>query len=289
MTDGKLLAGKRVVVTGGAQGMGRAIVLLLAAQGAAVAFCDIDDEKAAITLADAQALHPGCFHAHFDMASHEQVDAFCALVKQRFGHIDVLVNVVGVNQRQTLLELDMDVFNRILDIDLKSMLRMCKHFLPGMAAAGGGSVVSISSIHSLATVPGNTAYAASKGGMNALNRAIAMDYAGKNIRANVICPGGIYTSELRPYWEGRTEEKLEYSYLLAHQPMNGPGLADDVANTVLFLASDMSSYVTGTTLLLDGGAALQAHRVERFFEPDDYEEIIEIYRVELDKSRGGGP
>ncbi len=287
--NNQLLAGKRAVVSAGAKGMGRAIVLLLAAQGAQVAFCDIDDEAGQTTLADANTLQPGCLYQHCDMGNADEVDAFCQAAKRRLGHADVLVNVAGINDRDLLVEQDPTVFERILAVNLKGALRLSRAFVPGMAAAGGGSVIHISSVNSTASVPGNTAYAASKGGIEGMSRAIAMDYAACNVRSNVICPGAVYTGELRPWWEGRLEEPLDYPLLLAHQPLNGPGLADNIATTVLFLASDLSSYVTGATLFQDGGGTMQAHRVDAYPQPPDYEDIIEQYRVTLDKSRGGGP
>ncbi len=287
--NNQLLDGKRAVVSAGAKGMGRAIVLMLASHGAQVAFCDIDDEAGKITLADANALQPGCLYQHCDMGIPDEVDAFSLAAKRRFDHINVLVNVAGINNRGLLVEQDPAVFERLLSVNLKGALRLSRAFMPGMAVAGGGSVIHISSINSTASLPGNTAYAASKGGIEAMSRAFAMDYAPWNVRSNVICPGAVYTSELRPWWEGCLPDPLDYPLLLAHQPMNGPGLAVNLASTVLFLASDLSSYVTGATLFQDGGATMQAHRVDAYPQPPDYEDIIEQYRVTLDKSRGGGP
>lgn len=283
------LAGKRAVVSGGAQGMGRAIVLLFAAQGARLVFSDIDGNAGRLTCGEAQAWDPDCLFVRADMGHAEDVATFARTALNRLGHVDILVNVVGINRRQRAEELDMDVFNHLLDVNLKSVVRLSKAFIPGMAAAGGGSIVNISSIHAQRSMTGFAAYAATKGGMESLTRVMAIDCAPQNIRINTVSPGAIYTSEMRPWWEGRMEEPVDYPSLLAHQPVTGPGLATDIAHTVLFLASDRSGYLTGATVRVDGGASLQAHRIRAFPEPPAYAALTEQHRVRLDASQGGGP
>ena len=286
MDYNRLLEGKKAFVSAAGAGIGRAIALTFARQGAAVAFTDIDDRAGQQTETELRAIAPESFYLHADMADKAGIEAACQEVLHRWGRIDCLVNNAGQFRRAWLHETTVEDFERMIELNYLSAVRCTRAFLPAMMAACAGTIINVSSDYAEASVPQVGAYGASKGALNAFSRAIALDYAHRGVRSNVICPGGVYTSLMRPHFESG---KMNYAGMLAGQPLQGPGLADDLANTVLFLASDMSSYITGATLMQDGGAMLQAHRVERFPEPANYEEIIAQYWETLDKSQGGGP
>lgn len=251
------LAGKCAIVTGAASGIGRATAILFAAEGCSVALFDINQEDAEATVNDIQS-YDGKAHFFFtDMTSAQNVKDSVHAVVNTFGRLDILVNVAGGSGRRwgdgPVDICSEDGWDRTIELNLKSMFLGCKYAVREMLKSGGGSIVNLSSV--LGMVGGGEdfsthAYAASKGGVISLTRAMATTYAVEHIRANVISPGLITTTMSR---RAQTDPNIS-SRLAELQPLTGAfGRPEDVAQAALYLASDESSFVTGAVLTVDGG------------------------------------
>lgn len=261
MNYNKLLEGKYAVITSGARGIGKAIARLFAEQGASVAVGGINRPALDVTMEEIKEISPKSFGFYCDLGNREDVEAFCREVLQRFGRVDILINTVGINHHVAAHEVDENELLHLFEVNYLSGFRCSKSFIPGMLEAGKGSIINISSIHGDMTMPGYMMYASTKGAMNAATRAMALDYAEYGIRVNTISPGLIMSDVIKDEVNAcRTEE--ERSKLLElfkrMQPLP-PGSMEDIANAALYLASDMSSYTTGQTLFVDGGASIKAH------------------------------
>lgn len=256
-----LLTGKRVFVTTGARGIGKAIALLFARQGAQVAVGGRNRAALAETEQALQALHPGSLGIVCDLSQAADTERACDELLARWGGVDILVNSVGVNRHGTAHTFDDETLERLLETNYKSGLRCMRKFIPGMLEREYGNIINISSIHSVESMPGFMLYAGTKGAMNAAARVMALDYARKGVRVNTICPGLILSDamadEIAEYPEGAQRE--EFLRMLDNMQPLAPGKMEDIANAALFLASDMSAYITGQTILVDGGASIKAH------------------------------
>lgn len=258
-----MLQGKNVLITTAARGIGKSIALLFAQQGATVYFGGRNESYIEATQKDLQAICPDCRGYLVDLAKADQTEAFLDSALRDSGGIDVLVSTVGVNCHGPAAEYkDEDMF-RLLETNYLSGLRCMRKVVPGMQARGGGSIINISSIHSLMTQPGNMLYAGTKGAMNSASRAIALDYAKDHIRINTICPGVVVSDVFYDDMERMNPEKLRafHANIRRCQPLE-PGRMQDIANTALFFASDMSAFITGQVLLVDGGTSIKAHDLD---------------------------
>lgn len=258
-----MLQGKNVLITTAARGIGKSIALLFARQGADVYFGGRNEEYVRTTEKELQAVRPGCRGYVVDLADAGQTEAFADAVLRDSGGIDVLVPTVGVNCHCPGAQYtDEDMF-RLLETNYLSGLRCMRKVIPGMQTRGGGSIVNISSIHSLMTQPGNMLYAGTKGAMNSASRAIALDYAKDRIRINTICPGVVVSDVFYDDMDSMTPEQLSrfHDNVRRCQPLE-PGRMQDIANAALFFASDMSAFVTGQVLLVDGGTSIKAHDMD---------------------------
>lgn len=262
MDYARLLDGKRVFVTTGSQGIGKGIAMLFARHGAVLAVGARNREMLRQTMMEIQILSPETRGYPCDMGDRGAVEETCDAILCDFGGIDILVNTVGVNLwRRPIHEYDEDRLDTMMETNYKSGLRCMKKMIPGMLERGYGNIINISSIHGIQSMPSFGLYAGTKGAMNATARAAALDYAGKGIRVNTICPGLIMSdnvmNEAKGYPEG-PERDAFLALLHGMQPM-APGQVEDVANAALFLASDMSCYITGQIMMVDGGASIKAH------------------------------
>lgn len=257
-----MLRGKAAIVTGAAMGIGKQIAITFAKQGAKVIAIDINKEKLEEVLKTVIIDSPDSKMYVCDVGNLEELTNVINTIKKEKILVNILVNGVGINNRMLAHEISENDFDRILETNFKSAYRLIKAFVPDMIELGGGNIVNISSIHSLMTMPQNGAYAASKAALNGFARAVALDYAPYNIRINNIALGFVL-SDMNKLGLSHIENEDEKEAILINkckhmQPLT-PGRCEDVANTALYLASDMSKYLTGQTICLDGGASIKAH------------------------------
>lgn len=261
MDYNNMLKQKRVFITTGARGIGREIALLFARQGAVVAVGGKNLPKLAETMEEIQKVSPQSKGYPCNLASEQEITSICDQILKDFSGIDILVNTVGVNRHGEITGYSMEMIDTMINTNYKSGLICARKFLPGMVGRGYGNIINISSIHGTMTMPGFGIYAGTKGAVNATARAMALDYARKGIRVNNISPGLIMSDnmkdEIADYPEG--EQRGRFMEMLRGMQPLPPGKMEDIANAALFLASDMSSYITGQTIMVDGGASIKAH------------------------------
>lgn len=252
------LTGKVAVITGGGSGIGLGVSQLLSAYGAAVAIVDVSDkaEEKAQELRDAgrQAAFFKC-----DVTNEDSVAATVAAIVEKFGRIDILHNNAGVTVRKTIDELSEKEWDFVLDVGLKGLFLMSKHVIPEMKKVGGGSIVNTGSGWGLKGGDLAAAYCAVKGGIVNVTRAMAIDHGKDNIRVNSINPGDTVTammvSEGRQTGEIKSDADID-EFLKScgtGRPLARIGQPEDIANGVLFLCSELASWVTGAALVVDGG------------------------------------
>ena len=249
-----LLRDKVAVVTGAASGIGRATAERFAREGAAVVLADVD-ERAGRAVADAIAAAGGrASFVRTDVSVEAEVALLIATAETTYGGLDTIFNNAGVEQPVTPShEVSEALFDRVIGVNLKGTFFGCKHALPALRRRGGGTIVNNSSVSAFANVGGNLSYAASKGAVMSLTRVLAIETAGEGIRVNAICPGVIDTSMNVRNAERMADPSLAEEGWRRVTPLGRMGTPDEVAATVLYLASSMSSFTTGVGLLIDGG------------------------------------
>jgi 2-keto-3-deoxy-L-fuconate dehydrogenase len=243
---GDRLKGKRAFVTAGAVGIGRACALAFAREGASVIATDIDEKGLALLAKDGVSEV-----ARLDVRDTAEVTAMA----KRVGEIDILLNAAGFVHHGTVLECSDDDFDFSFDLNVKSMHRTIRAFLPGMLEAGHGSIVNISSAAGVfKAAPNRYVYGATKAAVAALTRSVATDFITKGVRCNCICPGTIETPSMlnRAAAAGPGGREM----FVSRQPMGRLGTADEIASLALYLASDESSFTTGVAHVIDGGWTL---------------------------------
>ena len=248
-------AGRFALVTGGASGIGRAIALRLAAEGASVTFTHLPgDDAAADTLAELRRAGPGASHhaEAADVADRAAMEAIAARAIARAGHLSLLVNNAGIQVEQPSDALDMDRFDRVIAVDLLAVAHLSSRVIGHMAQRGSGAILNISSVHEIVPKPGFLSYSAAKGGIGNLTRTLALEFAGRGVRVNAVGPGATVTP-MNAGWTGDPERRRVVE---AHIPMGRPAEAAEIAAVAAFLLSDEASYVTGQTLYACGGLSL---------------------------------
>ena len=243
------LRGKVCLISGGAIGIGSAQTRLFATEGARVAIGDILETESQSLAWEITEAGGECIFVKLDVTREEDWELAVQTAVKRFGKLDVLVNNAGVYQRATVEDTTADGWDRVMEVNAKGAFLGTKAVIPAMRAAGGGSIVNMSSIAGLIGTKSSTAYNASKGAVRLLTKSTALQYAREGIRANSVHPGPVTTdmlSQLFPTAEERQDR-------LAKVPLRRFGTPEDVAQAVLFLASDESSFMTGSELVIDGG------------------------------------
>ena len=247
------LSGKTAIITGSASGIGRATALLFAREGASVVLTDINESAGnavvkEITQAGGRAI--------FEPADVTRA-ADCKRVTERairdFGAIHILFNNAGIIRRASIVELSEADWDRVMAVNVKSIFLMSRRVIPIMAAAGGGCIINTASGWGLAGGPKAAVYCASKGAVVLLTKAMAIDHGPQHIRVNCICPGDTDTAMLRNEAQQLGEPNEKFLAEGAKRPLGRVGKPEEIAQAALYLASDASSFVTGTALVVDGG------------------------------------
>jgi len=236
------LDGKTALVTAAAQGIGRATAELFAAQGARVIATDINQELLSQVA--------GCEHRKLDVLSTKAVDELAA----ELGELDVLFNCAGYVHAGSILECDERAWALSFDLNVTSMFRTIKAFIPAMRRAGGGSIVNVASVaSSIKGVPNRFAYGASKAAVIGLTKAVAADFVSENIRCNAICPGTVASPSLEERLAATGDYDSAKQSFLARQAMGRFGRPEEIAELACYLASDAAAFTTGQAHIIDGG------------------------------------
>jgi len=235
------LEGKVCVITGAAGGIGSESARLFSAEGATVVGVDLAEGA------------PGDLSVQADVADAEQVERLFARVREECGRIDVLFNNAGISPTDdaSVLDTDLEAWQRVQDVNLKSVFLCCKHGIPHLLEGGGGSVINTASfVATMGAATSQVSYTASKGGVLALSRELGVEFARRGVRVNALCPGPVNTPLLQQLYASDPEQA---GRRLVHLPMGRFAEPREIAQGALFLASDDSSYVTASTFLVDGG------------------------------------
>lgn len=244
----KLLEGKTALITGAARGIGKAIALKFASEGANVAFTDlVIDDNALATQAEIEAYGVKAKGFASDASNFEATKAVVAEIQKEFGRIDILVNNAGITKDGLMLRMSEEQWDRVIGINLKSAFNFTRNVLPVMFSQRAGSIINMASVVGVHGNAGQANYSASKAGMIALAKSVAQEMGPRGIRANAIAPGFIETAMTAALPEKVREEwKVKI-------PLRRGGKPEDIADVATFLASDLASYVTGQVIQVDGG------------------------------------
>ena len=244
------LEGKVAIITGGARGQGATEARMFAREGAKVVIGDIRDELGMQVEAEIRELGGEAVYLHLDVASADDWQRAVDTAEERFGKVDVLVNNAAIVLRKDIEETTSEDWDNIMEINAKGVFLGTKAVIPAMRRAGGGSIVNISSISGLVSI-GPPAYIATKGAVRLFTKSTAIQYASENIRANSIHPGSVDTDMRREGMGSQTEEEIQAR--IDQIPIGRVGTTEDISYGALFLASNESSFMTGSELVIDGG------------------------------------
>ncbi len=248
--------GKVAIVTGGSLGIGRAAAKRLAEGGASVVVCGAEPEPVERTVSELRSAGLEVQGRPANVALSRNMQDLAEFTAERYGGIDILVNSAGIQRYGTVVDTDEEVWDAVLDINLKGIYLAAKYAIPEMRKRGGGVIINVSSVQAFVSQKGVAAYAASKGGINALTRSLAVDHAAENIRVNAVCPASVDTAMLR--WAAdlvkgeKTADQIIEDWGRMH-PIGRVGTPEEVAELIVFLASPRASFITGGEYKIDGG------------------------------------
>ncbi len=244
----KLLENKVALITGAGSGIGKAIALLYAKEGAKVIVNDISEKNGQLVVDQIKSKGGEAFFIEADASKEEDVQNLIQQTVEKYGRLDIACNNAGIGGEQNLTgDYSIDGWNKVVDINLNGVFFGCKYELEQMEKNGGGVIINMASIHGTVAAPMSSAYTATKHAVVGLTKNISAEYGQKNIRCNAVGPGYIQT----PLLDALDAETLEV--LKSKHPMNRLGKAEEVAELVLFLSSEKSSFITGGYYLIDGG------------------------------------
>lgn len=256
MAERARLADKVAIVTGGAEGIGRGSARVFAREGARVAIVDIAEAGGRETERLVRESGGEGFFVAADVGTGEGVARAVAATLERYGGVDVLFNNAGIMPAGTALTHSEADWDRVMEVNLKAIFRFARAVIPHMVAEGGGSIVNTASVQGLRGHRDRLAYVASKHGVIGITRALAADHARQGIRVNAICPGTINTPMLHRVLDTMPDREAALQEFRALHPLGVIGEPEDIAYAALYLASDEARFVTGTTLVVDGGATV---------------------------------
>lgn len=247
------LKDKVAIVTGSAQGIGQAIVRDFLDEGASVIIADILEKEGKALEAELREKGHAVYFCKTDVSSEKEVQNLVAFTEEKFGKINVLCNNAAVNIPGSVVELTEAIWDKTMDVNVKSQFLVSKHVIPVMKKAGGGSIINTASANSFVAEPRLAAYVSSKGAILMLTRAMALDFAPDNIRVNCICPGWVNTTFNDAHADLYGGREAVLKDLAAVQPIGRPIEPIEIAKVATFLASDDSSCMTGSPVIADGG------------------------------------
>jgi NAD(P)-dependent dehydrogenase (short-subunit alcohol dehydrogenase family) len=247
------LAGKVALITGAASGIGRATALLFAREGAAIAIADINKDEGQYVADEIIEAGGRAFFEPMDVTRTADCRRLVERAIREFGRIDILFNNAGIIRRATVLDLSEEDWDRVMAVNVKSIYLLSREVIPQMQKAGGGTIINTSSGWGLVGGAKAAVYCASKGAVVLLTKAMAIDQGPQNIRVNCICPGDTDTKMLREEARQLGAENSRFLADSAKRPLGRMGTPAEIAQAALYLASDASSFVTGTALVVDGG------------------------------------
>jgi len=247
------LAGKVALITGGGTGIGRAIALAFAREGAKVAVAGRRQEKLQETVREMEKLGSEGLAIACDVAKAKDAERAVRGTAKAFGKLNVLVNNAGVLHASTIEGISEDEWDKLMTINLKGPFLMCRAALPEFRKAGGGAIVNIGSVLGLVAMKDRAAYCASKGGVTLLTKAMALDHAHENVRSNCICPSIVETELVQGLFSASEAGRALRKSRIGQIPLGRMGRPEDVAEMAVFLASEESSWLTGAAIPLDGG------------------------------------
>ncbi|HMA68953.1 MAG TPA: 3-oxoacyl-[acyl-carrier-protein] reductase [Candidatus Mcinerneyibacterium sp.] len=241
------LEGRVALITGAARGIGKEIALKLSGAGADIVICDLDEDMIETTINEIKEYGNKAHGIVCDVTSEESVKEMIDEIYRKFEKIDILVNNAGITMDTLFMRMGKDKWDKVIDVNLTGAFNVTKAAIRGMIKQRGGKIINISSVVGLMGNPGQVNYSASKAGLIGLTKSIAKEYGKRNINVNAVAPGFISTE-----MTDKLSEKAEKE-LLDNISIKRKGTPEDVANTVLFLSSDLSDYITGQVILVDGG------------------------------------
>jgi NAD(P)-dependent dehydrogenase (short-subunit alcohol dehydrogenase family) len=252
------LAGRVAIVTGAGQGIGEAVARRFAQDGAIVVAAHRSDDKGTQLIEELRAAGGEAAFVRTDVTKAADVERLARTAYEQFGRIDVLCNNAGVGLLRSVVESTEDEYDYVMDVNVRGVFLCCKYVIPHMLERGRGSIINMASVASYVGFPRDAAYCASKGALLMLTRQLSLDYAGAGVRVNALCPGFIDTPQLRYYCSEQPDPDSALAEVAALHPIGRVGRPEEVAAAAAFLASDEASFVTGASIVVDGGLLTHA-------------------------------
>ncbi|MFE4708687.1 SDR family NAD(P)-dependent oxidoreductase [Peribacillus simplex] len=247
------LKDKVSIITGGSQGIGEATAKKLGEHGSKVVIADINEEIGLQTVEKLRSNDIDVIFVKTDVSNEQSVKSLIKETVEHFGGVDSLVNNAAATMRKSVIDTSLEEWKKVIDVNLTGTFLCSKYAIPEISKRGGGAIVNMASWHAYRTITRFAAYAASKGGMTALTRQMALDCGPLNIRVNAVCPSTVDTPMLYETFKSLPDPEDAFEQTLAFQPLGRIASAEDIANACLFLISDESTYVSGHSLMVDGG------------------------------------